>query len=110
MNIIKYLKRIWCKEETNYTPKSPNPELALKVIKRAKKNLKYCGYMCPSMIEAYYVEAKEEAHIYKVRKLIPEFNPEFLGGKNCLFWWDPLDKKSRIKAFDKLIKIYSKKP
>ena len=110
MNIIKYLKRIWCKEETNYTPKSPNPELALKVIKRAKKNLKYYGCMCPSMIEAYYVEAKEETHIYKVRKLIPEFNPEFLGGENSLYWWDPLDKKSRIKAFDKLIKIYSKKP
>ena len=33
MNIIKYLKRIWCKEETNYTPKSPDPELTLKVIK-----------------------------------------------------------------------------
>lgn len=110
MNIIKYLKRIWCKEETNYTPKSPNPELALKVIKKAKKNLKYCGFMCPSMLEAYHSELKDEGSIMcTVRELIPEFNPEFLGGENSLFWWDPEDKKSRIKAFDKLIKIYSKK-
>ena len=113
MNIIKYLKRIWCKEETNYTPKSPDPELTLKVIKRAKENFKYHKYnkfMCPNMVKAYYVEVKEEASIYKVRKLIPEFNPEFLGGEDSLFWWHPTDKKSRIKAFDKLIKIYSKKP
>lgn len=102
-------KKLFCKKEIISAPQGPNPELALKVIKRAKKYFKFCGFMCPSMIEAYYVEVKEEAHMYKVRKLIPEFNPEFLGGENSLFWWDPMDKESRIKAFNTLIKIYSKK-
>lgn len=57
--------------------------------------------------------------------LIPEFNFDFLGGdknteayKNLndnnlsihdIYWWDRLDTESRIKAFDKLIKVYEAK-
>ena len=37
---------------------------------------------------------------------IPEFNSKFLGGDCAAFWWDVQDTKSRIAAFDKLIKIY----
>ena len=103
-------KKSFCKEEIVPTPQGPNPKLALKVIKRAKKIFEYYECMCPSMLEAYRLEVKEVgATIRSVRKLIPEFNPEFLGGENKLFWWDTTDKESRIKAFDKLIKIYSKK-
>ena len=106
-------KKLFCKKEIISAPQGPNPELALKVIKRAKENFKhrkYYGFMCPSMVDAYHSEVKDiDAKIRNVRQLIPEFNPEFLGGEKSLFWWDPMDKKSRIKAFDKLIKIYSKK-
>lgn len=56
--------------------------------------------------------------------LIPEFNFDFLGGdKNTeaynnlndnlsiheIYWWDRFDIESRIKAFDKLIKVYESK-
>ena len=48
-----------------------------------------------------------------IRKLIPEFNLEFLTGKfvekdTCFYWWPSYDIESRIDAFDRLIKIYSK--
>ena len=43
--------------------------------------------------------------------LIPEFNPEFLGGKinPQNYWWSIFDKESRIEAFDTLINTYDKK-
>ena len=38
---------------------------------------------------------------------IPEFNVKFLGGNpESVYWWPSYDTESRIKAFDKLIKIY----
>lgn len=108
--MFRWFKKLHCKEEIVPAPQGPNPELALKVIKRAKENFKYCKCMCPCMLDAYCSEVKDiDTKMRSVRKLIPEFNPEFLGGEDSLFWWDPIDKKSRIKAFDKLIKIYSKK-
>ena len=111
--MLELFKKSSYKEEIIPAPQGPNPELALKVIKKAKENFKRCRYyefMCPSMLDAYHSEVKDiDAKIRSVRQLIPEFNPEFLGGEDSLFWWDPTDKKSRIQAFDKLIKIYSKK-
>ena len=38
---------------------------------------------------------------------IPEFNAKFLNGDPLqVYWWPIVDTESRIKAFDKLIKIY----
>jgi len=43
--------------------------------------------------------------------IIPEFNKDFLNAKykegGC--WWDNNDEESRLKAFDKLIKVYKRK-
>lgn len=52
-----------------------------------------------------------------IKAIIPEFTPEFFGATpRCKkvkafnigleFWWDINDSESRIKAFDKLIKLY----
>jgi hypothetical protein len=72
----------------------------------------------------YYTEEHEifmcicfqRVNFYKYRnyesihKLIPEFNREYLGSymdERYHVWWFISDRESRIKAFDKLIKIYS---
>lgn len=61
-----------------------------------------------------------------LRELIPEFRFDTLGGDTNtsayrhlqekvdisiweIYWWERDDKESRIKAFDKLIKIYEAK-
>lgn len=47
----------------------------------------------------------------KIRERIPEFKPETFNVDPELlndFWWRLSDRDSRIKAFDKLIEIYSK--
>lgn len=48
--------------------------------------------------------------------LIPEFNPEFLGGNvkreevaRLVFWWPVDEKKHRLIAFDKLIHWYTER-
>lgn len=44
-------------------------------------------------------------------KRIPEFKPSTFGSdrENAKgAWWSTIDRESRIKAFDKLIEIYSK--
>lgn len=48
---------------------------------------------------------------YEPSEIIPEFNSEYLEAAypDGIFWWDTHDYKSREKAFDKLIAIYSKK-
>jgi hypothetical protein len=51
--------------------------------------------------------------IEDIRKIIPEFKPTtFLVNFNpdnyFRAWWPITDRESRIKAFDKLIEIYSK--
>lgn len=52
-------------------------------------------------------------HNYEsINKLIPEFNRENLGSstsERCSAWWWSTDVESRIKAFDKLIEIYTLK-
>lgn len=52
-------------------------------------------------------------HNYEsIHKLIPEFNRENLGSKvsnEFSIWWLTSDRESRIKAFDKLIEIYTLK-
>lgn len=42
---------------------------------------------------------------------IPEFNVKFLNGDpQQVYWWPIEDSKSRIEAFDKLIKAYENNP
>lgn len=50
---------------------------------------------------------------YDIRRIIPEFKPitfikNFNPDKYFSAWWPHTDRESRIKAFDKLIEIYSK--
>lgn len=82
----------------------------LEDIKNAKDiYLKYeCDFMCVCF---YRVDYKKYRTTNKLQKRIPEFNREFLEAKKpdgCIAWWDPDDSDSRIKAFDKLIAVYSR--
>lgn len=51
----------------------------------------------------------------RIDRIIPEFNQDFLNAKKkssdprWTLWWSRDDRESRIKAFDKLIEVYSKK-
>ena len=46
-----------------------------------------------------------------LRKLIPEFNPAFLGGQEDSrdYWWARDNITAREKAFEKLINVYEYK-
>ena len=82
----------------------------LKDIKKAKQYYTdgVEDFMCYCFKRANY----RKYHDYEsIHKLIPEFNREYLGSsidKKYAIWWLTRDRESRIKAFDKLIKIYSK--
>ena len=62
------------------------------------------------IVNEYYDEL---ARGYRfVHTIIPEFNPNNFKKDNKIcfdYWWSVYDKKSRIKAFNKLIKTYRKK-
>lgn len=83
----------------------------LKDIKKAKGiYLRHeRDYMCFCF---FNVDSEKYWNPVKIRERIPEFNREFLnttktsceGGE----WWPVDDRISRIKAFDKLIEIYSR--
>ena len=81
----------------------------LKDIKKAKQYYTDCVevFMCHCFrrvnFDKYY-------NYESIHKLIPEFNREYLGSsidKKYAIWWLTRDRESRIKAFDKLIEIYS---
>lgn len=79
----------------------------LRDIKKAKRYFEKgkTNLMCESFA---MVSTKYEKPIDSI---IPEFNVDFLDAnyKRKLVWWDWWDRESRIKAFDKLIEVYSKK-
>lgn len=82
----------------------------LKDIKRAKNIYISCQipFMCHCFI---LVDYDKYGNYEKIRKRIPEFKPEtfhVLPTDVCAYWWLPLEREPRIKAFDKLIEIYSK--
>lgn len=60
----------------------------------------------------YSIFAKEGIDCYeKIKRIIPEFKPETFNvfqSYPYTPWWDTRDRESRIKAFNKLIEIYSK--
>lgn len=80
----------------------------LRDIKKAKKYFEEgkTNHMCCSfeMVSMKYYKKP-------ISSIIPEFNKDFLDAKyrQRLAWWDYYDRESRIKAFDKLIEVYSKK-
>lgn len=60
---------------------------------------------CFQRVNFYKYNSYESIH-----KLIPEFNRENLGSyieEKHSIWWNVSDRESRIKAFDKLIEIYT---
>lgn len=81
----------------------------LKDIEKAKQLYvdRKSHFMCLCFMQANFKRYKD---IYRIREWIPEFNREFLGAQYELNseWWDAFDRESRIKAFDKLIEVYSK--
>lgn len=83
----------------------------LKDIKKAKDI--YLSYRSKCMCLCFmYVNDRKYGTSDKIHKRIPEFNREFLEAKNNYdngVWWFSADRESRIKAFDKLIEVYSRK-
>ncbi len=82
----------------------------LKDIKKAKDI--YISCKTPFMCHCFILVDYDKYGCYeKIRERIPEFKPEtfnvYLAGVYT-HWWRPSDRESRIKAFDKLIEIYSK--
>lgn len=88
----------------------PERKSILKDIKKAK-DIYVIGMgvsMCKSF---YYVNYDRYTTYTKIQERIPEFKPETFNVDPELledFWWRLSDRDSRIKAFDKLIEIYSK--
>ena len=73
------------------------------------------GGMCHYMKQAFNGLVKEgmPPTYNELVQLIPEFNPEFLGGNvkqeevaRLVFWWPVDEKRHRLAAFDKLINEY----
>ena len=81
----------------------------LEIIKRVKQAYlnKHSKFMC---ICFYSVEDSFFFSYKNIVKRIPEFKPSTFGlvdVKEEREWWCMNDRESRIKAFDKLIEIYS---
>lgn len=83
----------------------------LEDIKKAKQiYLKgEARFMCYCFLK---VNPQKYCFIEDIRKIIPEFKPTtFIKNVNpdnyYRAWWPITDRESRIKAFDKLIEIYS---
>ena len=82
----------------------------LKDIKKAK--ILYINGRAHCIYHSFnVVDANKYDNYYEIQKNIPEFNPELFNVVPRTvrgFWWSFDDRDSRIKAFDKLIEIYSK--
>lgn len=82
----------------------------LKDIKKAKQFYinRSERFMCNCFFRVDFVKY---TYYDGIRQRIPEFKPDtfnvYPSNIDCA-WWDPCDRESRIKAFDKLIEIYSK--
>lgn len=100
--------KTWFSKYRNYREKQRRKH-TLEIIKKAKQvyldGKENC--MCFSF------ERVESSFLFyeNIVKRIPEFTPSTFGfhetNPNSV-WWPITDRESRIKAFDKLIEIYSK--
>lgn len=93
---------------SNYKEKRRRKQI-LKDIKKARryylKGLEKCMCAC-----FYRVDDEKYAYCDSIHKIIPEYTPKTFGSDahEGICWWPIMDRESRIKAFDKLIEIYSK--
>ena len=88
----------------------------LEILKKAKeyytfKNISNVLGMCFRIHRVLLVEYHVDVSYGEIEYIIPEFNPDFLGGKinSQNYWWNTFDGESRIAAFDTLINTYDKK-
>lgn len=94
---------------SNYREKRRRKK-TLEIIKKAKQAYlnKHSKFMCVCF---YNVEDSFCFSYNNIVKRIPEFKPSTFGLVDVIEeggWWNINDQESRIKAFDKLIEIYSK--
>ena len=83
----------------------------LKDIKKAKKV--YLDGLEDFMCLCFqHVDRDKYQCVEDIQKYIPEFNRTYLNAEKSASyysrWWVTCDRESRIKAFDKLIELYSK--
>lgn len=95
---------------SNYREKRRRKQ-TLEIIKKAKQA--YLDYRSHYMCCCFYLVNPSFFSYDGIINEIPEFKPSTFGLyinikdiKGC--WWDTRDRESRIKAFNKLIEIYSK--
>jgi hypothetical protein len=93
---------------SNYREKQRRKKI-LEIIKKAKRA--YLDHKSPYMCICFYKSEDSFCCYEDIVCKIPEFKPSTFGlyindTKGC--WWSVCDRQSRIDAFDKLIKIYSK--
>lgn len=106
--MIKRIKNWFNNWFNNYREKRRRKQ-TLKIIKKAKRAYldgeEDCMCRCFMWVEPSFLCYKD------IVKRIPEFTPDFFGVNKIhpiSYWWGVSDILSRIKAFDKLIEIYSK--
>lgn len=106
------MKKIWNNFRDWLFYKTISRKTKLAILKMAKMICeKHPEYgMCTSILIASEILLSRVAYTISLPKLLPQFNREYLGGNALygLYWWHPEDKKSRLEAFDKLIKLYTK--
>ena len=104
------MKKIWdnFREWFFYKTISRNTKLAILKIAKLLCEKYTCYGMCTCIHIAIEIILSKPTFTTKLNKLFPEFNREYLGGDIIYgsFWWHPCDRTSRLKAFDKLIKLY----
>lgn len=72
-----------------------------------EKNLEPLPGICYCIYKALQYYTNAQVAYSDLIYYIPEFNVKFLeGNPESAYWWPIEDTESRIKAFDKLIKIY----
>lgn len=71
-----------------------------------------CRSFYLAMVVKGYILEYHDIEYKDIRRIIPEFNLEFLEAKKYdidWYWWHINDTESRIRAFDKLINLYKQK-
>ena len=103
------MKKIWnnFREWFFYKTISRNTKLTiLEMAKMICERYNYYG-MCTCIYIASEILLSRPVYIINLAKLFPQFNREYLGRRTLGdYWWDLKDRKSRLEAFDKLIKLY----
>ena len=104
------MKKIWNNFREWLFYKTISRDVKLAILEIAKTICeKHTDYgMCTCIYIASEMILSRRAYTINLAKVFPQFNREYLGGKaiHGMYWWHPKDRTSRLKAFDKLIKLY----